>query len=227
MPIDYLIAKIQRYSKGERLLMKLVKLSVMICLLLSLASTTLFAATTKSTADFTDLKDLDAATKAKFDALISKGIFEGVSEGTFGLKEEMNRAQFAKVAALIFGLKVDSELKTSSFKDVGADSESYGYALPYIEALKTAGITDGYGEGIYNPAGKVTKEQLATFLIKGLGKQADAKQTPGVTDNSVSEWAKGYVAYALDKKLVSNNPDGTFGGKAMPQEKCLLSLPMK
>ncbi|MGO4374533.1 S-layer homology domain-containing protein, partial [Paenibacillus sp. MCAF20] len=82
----------------------------------------------KTSADFSDLKDLDAATKAKFDALISAGVFDGVSEGTFGLKDEMNRAQFAKVAALIFNLKVDSNLTESSFKDVSEDGPG-GYAL--------------------------------------------------------------------------------------------------
>ena len=57
------------------------------------------------------LKDLDAATKAKFDAMITAGIFDGVTDTTFGLKDEMNRAQFAKVAALIMGLEVNKDLK--------------------------------------------------------------------------------------------------------------------
>jgi hypothetical protein len=166
----------------------------------------------KTSADFTDLKDLDAATKAKFDALISAGVFDGVKEGTFGLKDEMNRAQFAKVAALIFNLKVDTTLKTSSFSDVKSDDPANGYAVPYIEAVKAAGITDGYAPGMYNPAGQVTKEQLATFLIRGLNKDADAKATPGVTDTTVSDWAKGYVALALQLKLLSNGTDGKFGG---------------
>ncbi|NOU95070.1 hypothetical protein GC093_17835 [Paenibacillus sp. LMG 31456] len=166
----------------------------------------------KTSADFSDLKDLDAATKAKFDALISAGVFDGVKEGTFGLKDEMNRAQFAKVAALIFGLKVDTSLKTSSFSDVKADDPANGYALAYIEAVKAAGITDGYAPGQYNPAGKVTKEQLATFLIRGLGKDADAKATPGVNDATVTDWAKGYVALALNLKVLSNGADGKFGG---------------
>lgn len=157
------------------------------------------AVAAKTSADFTDLKDLDAATKAKFDALISAGVFEGVAEGTFGLKDEMNRAQFAKVAALIFDLEVDKDSQTSSFKDVKADDPANGYAVPYIEAVKAAGITDGYGDGVYDPAGKVTKEQLATFLIRGLGKNAEAQATPGVNDKSVSDWAKGYVALALEK----------------------------
>ncbi|MDU2242042.1 MAG: S-layer homology domain-containing protein [Paenibacillus sp.] len=171
------------------------------------------AAATKTSADFTDLKDLDEITKAKFDEMISAGIFDGVSEGTFGLKEEMNRAQFAKVAALIFNLEVDTDLKTSSFSDVKADDPANGYAAPYIEAVKAAGITDGYGDGIYNPAGKVTKEQLATFLIRGLGKEKDATATPGVDDPTVSDWAKKYVAYAIENKLMPTEDDGTFGGK--------------
>jgi hypothetical protein len=166
----------------------------------------------KTSADFSDLKDLDADTKAKFDALISAGVFDGVSEGVFGLKDEMNRAQFAKVAALIFNLKVDTSLKTSSFEDVKADDPANGYALPYIEAVKAAGITDGYGPGEFNPAGKVTKEQLAAFLIRGINKDADAKATPGVNDDTVSDWAKGYVALALNLKLLANGADGKFGG---------------
>ncbi|RTE03535.1 S-layer homology domain-containing protein, partial [Paenibacillus whitsoniae] len=165
----------------------------------------------KNSDDFTDLKDLDAATKAKFDAMISAGIFDGVSDTTFGLKDEMNRAQFAKVAALIMGLDINKDLQTSSFSDVSVSDPANGYALPYIEALKTAGVTDGYAEGMYNPAGKVTKEQLATFLVRVLGKDAEAKALTG-TDATVSGWAQGYVAEALALKVLSNNEDGTFGG---------------
>ncbi|MFD0672222.1 chitobiase/beta-hexosaminidase C-terminal domain-containing protein [Cohnella sp. GCM10027633] len=171
------------------------------------------AGATKTSTDFTDLKDLDAATKAKFDALISAGVFDGVSESKFGIGEEMNRAQFSKVAALIYGLEVNKDLQTSSFKDVKADDPANGYALPYIEAVKAAGITDGMGEGKFDPAGKVTKEQLATFLVRGLGKNEEAKTTPGVNDSTVSDWAKGYVALALNLKLVDNGADGKFGGQ--------------
>ncbi|BFT68651.1 S-layer homology domain-containing protein [Paenibacillus sp. P36] len=187
---------------------------------LSMFSSLAFAA--KSSADFTDLKDLDAATKAKFDAMISAGIFDGVSETTFGLKDEMNRAQFAKVAALIMGLDVNQDLKTSSFTDVSVDDSANGYALPYIEALKTAGVTDGYAEGQYNPAGKVTKEQLATFLVRVLGQDEVAKGKTG-TDKTVSDWAQGYVALALELKLLTNGEDGTFGGQANATRDLLLT----
>ncbi|WP_029195628.1 S-layer homology domain-containing protein, partial [Paenibacillus alginolyticus] len=186
---------------------------------LSMFSSLAFA---KTSADFTDLKDLDAATKAKFDAMISAGIFDGVTDTTFGLKDEMNRAQFAKVAALIMGLDVNKDLQTSTFSDVSVTDAANGYALPYIEALKTAGVTDGYAEGQYNPAGKVTKEQLATFLVRVLGQDAAAKGKTG-TDTTVSDWAQGYVALALELKLLSNGTDGTFGGMANATRDLLVS----
>lgn len=185
----------------------LMLMAVLLCLPFAVAN-----AATKTSADFADLKDLDAATKAKFDAMISAGVFDGIGEGNFGLKDEMNRAQFAKVAALIFNLKVDEVVKTPSFKDVKADDPANGYALPYIEAVKRAGITEGVGQGKFDPAGTVTKEQLATFLVRGLGMNEDAKKTPGVNDSTVSDWAKGYVALALEKKIMPNGADGKFGG---------------
>ncbi|NQX66121.1 S-layer homology domain-containing protein [Paenibacillus alba] len=178
------------------------------------SSAALGAAAPKTSADFSDLNQLDAATKAKFDAMIAAGIFDGVSDGLFGLHDKMNRAQFAKVAALIFGLKVDSSLKVSSFSDVSSTDPANGYALPYIEALKAANLTDGFGPGTYNPAGEVTKEQLAAFLIRGLNKDAEAKGNAGVNDSTVSSWAKGYAALAIQLNLLGNLADGTFGGIA-------------
>ncbi|SDE34857.1 S-layer homology domain-containing protein [Paenibacillus sp. UNCCL117] len=170
------------------------------------------AAAKKSSADFDDLKDLTAEQKVIFDELIGAGVFDGVAEKEFGLKDKMNRAQFAKVAALIFDLEVDASVKTSSFSDVKAEDPANGYALPYIEALKAAGLTDGYAPGQYNPAGEVTKQELATFLVRGLGWEADAKASAGVSDKTVSDWAKGYVAVAIEKKIMTSGEDGTFGG---------------
>lgn len=189
--------------------------------LTSIASIAPAVSAAKTSSDFSDLKDLDAATKAKFDAMISAGIFDGVSESSFGLNDKMNRAQFAKVAALIFGLEVDKNLKTSSFSDVKSDDPANGYALPYIEAVKRAGITDGVAPGAFDPAGTVTKEQLAAFLVRGLGQEQEAKAAPGVTDPTVSDWAKGYVQLALEQKLLENSLTGAFGGKVEARRELL------
>lgn len=166
--------------------------------------------------DFADVRLADAAMRQRLDALLQAGIFEGVSEGTFGLQEQMNRAQFAKVAALILGLPVDTDLRTSSFTDVSADDAGTGYALPYIEALKNAGITEGVGANAFNPAGSVTKEQLAAFLVRIADVEHAVKIGPvpsGFQDPTVSNWALQYVAVALEQELMTTAADHLFHGK--------------
>ncbi|UJF35589.1 S-layer homology domain-containing protein [Paenibacillus hexagrammi] len=181
------------------------------------------AASVKKADDFKDLKELSQDEKDKFDALIQDGVFSGLSDDTFGLDVKMNRAQFAKVAAIIFNLKSDEALTTSSFTDVRSDDPANSYALPYIEALKEAGLTNGYdAEGkTYKPEGDVSRQELAAFLIRGLGLDDDAKSATPVEDNSVDDWAKGYVALALEKNLMTNQADGTFGGKVSATRKTL------
>lgn len=170
---------------------------------------------------FKDLIDLPQDVKDKFDSLIQGGVFNGVSDQTFGLNDKMNRAQFAKVAAIIFALPIHTEVVKSSFADVHADDPANGYALPYIEALKAAGLTDGVdADGkLYNPSGQVTRQELAAFLIRGL-KWNIAGVTP-TSDSTVDGWAKGYVALALQNKLMTNVAVGSFGGKAPSTRKTL------
>ncbi|KQX58712.1 S-layer homology domain-containing protein [Paenibacillus sp. Root444D2] len=177
----------------------------------------------KSVDDFKDLKDLPQDVKDKLDSLIKGGVFNGLTEDTFGLDAEMNRAQFAKVAGIIFKLTIDETLKSSTFTDVRSDDPANSYALPYIEALKKAGLTNGYdAEGkTYKPSGAVSRQELAAFLIRGLGLEEDAKKATPVSDNTVDDWAKGYVALALEKKLMTNQEDGKFSGSKSATRKML------
>ncbi|SFT23773.1 S-layer homology domain-containing protein [Paenibacillus sp. BC26] len=157
-------------------------------------------AATKTSADFTDLKDLDAATKAKLDALLAKGIFEGTGSDNFGITDAMNRAQFAKVAALIFGLKVDTSLKSSSFSDVGGTDGTNGWAIPYIEAAKKAGLMNGVGDDKFAPNGTTNMGQLATVFVRGLGGKVDVTKTP---------WYSDALKQAIDLKLIDAGVDGS------------------
>ncbi|MGC3819093.1 filamentous hemagglutinin N-terminal domain-containing protein [Acinetobacter sp. G11] len=145
----------------------------------------------KTSADFSDLKDLDAATKAKFDALISAGVFDGVSGNALG-SDEMNRTVFARVAALIggadsstnggssasrtnpsneaiqqlymayFGRPAD-EAGLASWKAQLASGSSTNSPQSIIDALSKV---NGNDSGTFNPSGNITKEQLATLLSK-------------------------------------------------------------
>ncbi|MGG4036010.1 S-layer homology domain-containing protein [Paenibacillus cisolokensis] len=163
----------------------------------------------KSADDFQDLRQLPDDVKAKLSELIAAGVFQGVSVDKFGPERHVDRAQLAKVAALVFGLSVDKSLTKSSFADV-----PQGYALPYVEAIKAAGLTKGYGGDAnrYNPSGLVTRQELAVFLVRGLGLEEDAGKAEPPEDATVSAWAGGYVAVALEKGLLSLKNDGSFRG---------------
>ncbi|NQX70213.1 S-layer homology domain-containing protein [Paenibacillus alba] len=140
------------------------------------------SAATKTSADFTDLSTTDAALKAKIDAMLAQGIFEGVSDNSFGINQNMTRAQFAKVATLIYDVKVDPSVKVSSFSDVHAEDAANGWAIPYIEAAKKAGLIDGVTDTTFVPGDPVTAGQLDTLLLKGLGKKVSTTGSPWYAD---------------------------------------------
>jgi hypothetical protein len=163
---------------------------------------------TKTSADFKDLKDVDARTKAGVDKWLSKGVMHGASEDRFGLDETISRAELAKILAVAVRLKVDTSQKTSRFKDVSVNDSVYGYALPYIEALRKAEVTDGVEFDSFDPGSMVTKEQLAIFMLRGIAKEEDARETPEITDETVSSYAKRHVALAskLFPYLITDGP---------------------
>ncbi|CAN7151466.1 S-layer homology domain-containing protein [Paenibacillus sp. LjRoot153] len=159
------------------------------------------ATTVKTSKDFKDLAGLDAATIAKIDAMLAKKYFEGTAEDSFGIKENMTRAQFAKVLVLVSGVPFDATVKTSSFGDVKADDTANGWAIPYIEAAKKAGLVDGKTDSSFDPSANVTLGEFATALVKGLGIKPDTTGTP---------WYADAIKQAVDKKLL---PEGTDGSK--------------
>lgn len=133
---------------------------------------TSFAATLTAES-FKDLQNADLALKAKIDAMLAAHIFEGVSGDTFGIDQNMTRAQFAKVAVLLFKLPLDTSVKATSFSDVRAEDPANGWAIPYIEAARKAGLIDGVTDTTFAPGEQVTSGQLDAILLRGLGKSVD------------------------------------------------------
>ncbi|MDR6554245.1 S-layer homology domain-containing protein [Paenibacillus qinlingensis] len=163
--------------------LKLISTSaVALTLFASLALVQPASAALKTSADFTDLAGSNAALKTKIDRMIADGIFEGVSDNTFGISQNMTRAQFAKVATKIYNIPVDLTVKVSSFTDVHADDTANGWAIPYIEAAKKAGLIDGVTDTTFLPGESVTAAQLDTVLLKGLGKTVSMTSSPWYTD---------------------------------------------
>ena len=102
------------------------------------------------------------------------------------------------------------------FGDV--DSAQY-YAKAVAWAAK-AGIVTGYGDtGEFKPEQAITREEFATMLaryaekVKGADVSADADALDGYADEAnVSDWAKGYVAWAVEAKAMGQKTDMLWAG---------------
>lgn len=146
--------------------------------------------------------DDQLTTQQKYDALIAAGIFDKDGTGNGAeLDSNMSREQLAKILVKLKGLE---EVSGTSYTDVAADRWSAGF----IQAVSKANpfLMDGVGEGIFDPSGEVTLEQLAIVAVRALGLQTNNSAT---VNGTVSDWAKGYVAAAIANGLLGQKADYT------------------
>ncbi|WP_407426194.1 S-layer homology domain-containing protein, partial [Arcticibacter sp.] len=139
----------------------------------------------------------DMTTQEKYDALAAKGIFAGFN-GEAALDENMSRAQFARVAALILGLEgigaTDTKVVTEKpFSDV----ELGLWYTEEIAAAKEAGVFVGNSDGTFNPKGDISVQELAVVLTGLLG----LEPVEGATVEGAADWAAGYVKALQDAKV--------------------------
>ncbi|MCZ8519576.1 MULTISPECIES: S-layer homology domain-containing protein [Paenibacillus] len=153
----------------------------------------------RTSADYKDLADTDAALRAKIDALLKAGVLEGTGPDTFGIGENLTRGQFAKVLVGIYGVPVDHTLTASSFSDVLPEDPANGWALPYIEAAKKAGLVNGKSDTLFDPGAPLTLGEIAAALLRGIGITPDMQGTP---------WYQDAIRQAAGQRLLPEGADG-------------------
>lgn len=146
--------------------------------------------------------DDELTTQQKLDELIAAGIFDkdGTGNGS-ELDAHMTREQLAKILAK---LKKLEEVSGTSYTDVAADRWSAGFIQAVSKVVPP--LMDGVADGVFDPAGDVTLEQLATVAVRALNLQV---KSDAEVEGEVSDWAKGYVAAALENGLIGEKDDYT------------------
>ncbi|HEU4963457.1 MAG TPA: S-layer homology domain-containing protein [Bacilli bacterium] len=108
------------------------------------------------------------------------------------------------------GLEINQTLKghfklAMKFKDVANTGSEW--ALRYITELSAKGVINGYGNGEFRPSANVTQEEAIKMVVSALGLSDEATamaEASGSLDlevqnaAQVSNWAKPYVAVAVD-----------------------------
>jgi len=147
------------------------------------------------------------------EALSARKVISGYPDGKYRPEKIVTRAEFAKIMTLAAGLTAKKVTEVSF-----ADIEAKDWHAPYVETAK--GYLSGYrlpnGSMIFDPDAPALREDIAVAIVKLKGydktRLADRSIIEGMfTDyDSISDYAKDYVALAVENKLISGFPDDTF-----------------
>ncbi|ULL18045.1 S-layer homology domain-containing protein [Paenibacillus sp. H1-7] len=99
-----------------------------------------------------------------------------------------------------------------SFDDVkGGDVE---WAARYIASLASKGVFEGYEDGTFQPRKTITRIEAITAAVRLMGLREQAESTDAKNTNlnfkdanKIQDWAKGYVAVALQNDLFEESDD--------------------
>ena len=155
---------------------------------------------------FSDVKN--HANKAAIEALASRGIINGMGQGTFMPNKTMTRAEFAAIVTRALGLTAKD---TKVFSDVPSSKWYAGY----IGTANSSGIVNGVGNGKFNPEGTITRQEAAAMVARaaklcGLDTEMDAGATKDVLAQfgdyrSVANWAKESLAFCYYTNILDQS----------------------
>ncbi len=167
---------------------------------------------TPTITQFQDVTDNWAKNDIQF--VIERGLFQGLSETTFGVNSPMTRGM---VVTVLHRLANTPQVGSATFSDVKADT-FYADAVSWAATL---GIVSGVGSGQFAPNQSVTREQLAVMFYqyaKILGLTSEdtlTKESSFKDSNQISNWSKDAIQWAVDEGIILGNPDGTLNPKGV------------
>jgi len=147
------------------------------------------------------------------DDMSKRGVLGGYPDGMFRPERTVTRAELAKIMVLAAGLPLERVDKTSF-----ADVKPTDWHAPFVEAAKF--YLNGYalpdGSLVFDPDAPALREDVTVAIVKLKG--YDETRFPDFSlieamfadHDGISAYAKNYVAIAVESKLVSGFPDGTF-----------------
>lgn len=140
--------------------------------------------------------------------LADRGVINGYEDGSFKPSRTVTRAEWAKIMVDAAGVHIADD--ALYFTDM-----SNHWANKYVNAAKN--YLTGYADGSYRPDQAATREDVTVAMVRLKGydlSEVDYSYLSKFNDvDSVSNYAKGYVAVAVQNNLISGFEDNTFRGQ--------------
>lgn len=83
------------------------------------------------------------------------------------------------------------------------------WARLFIEALTDRGLISGFPDGSFQPDRPLTRAQFASLLVRSLDRPR-VRAARSFRDVPANHWARGAIAQAWERGLLSGYPDGSF-----------------
>ncbi len=143
------------------------------------------------------------------EALANNGIVSGDNTGAFRPNDPVTRAEFVKMLALAFDLKMRGDEKAFD------DSTKEDWYYSYVVAAFNSGIVKGKSDIYFGAAEHITREDIAVMVQRALYLTSKDGNLPFTDYAEISDYAKGAVYDLTEKGIVSGFEDNTFRPKGL------------
>ncbi len=172
----------------------------------------------ENTLEFTDLPEGHWAYR-DVRQMVTRQVIRGMTETTFEPATTVTRAQFATMLQRALGLET-YEPEVATFSDVQPGDWFFGP----VEAAVEAGLAVGMGDGTFAPNEPVSREQMATFMVRALEvageeigispEEVDELLARFVDRDEIAEWALENTALAVKTGIIRGLPDDLYAPQA-------------
>ena len=181
---------------------KVLSIVLSIAMVVCLAPTMAFAATTNAAQSNAAYSDIEGtACEGAVNVLTALKVVDGFTDGTYKPEQTVTRAQMAKLVVTALGVADYATAKTSKYTDMGSAT----WAIPYVEYASNLNIVNGVGNGKFNPNGLVTYEQAVTMIVRALGYTDQCKEMNGT-------WPAVYIQKAMALNIFEDVVNGGANG---------------
>ena len=156
--------------------------------------------------NFSDLGDA-AWAESSVKYLASKGVVSGKGDGKFYPNDTVTREEFVKI--IVEAFKIYSNTATVEFEDVDSGRWSYGY----IASAYRAGIIAGNSDTTFNPAGEMTRQDMAVIMYRVanlVGLSLNSADVTFADGADIADYAKEAVGALCSAGIINGTGDNCF-----------------
>ncbi|MGJ9460276.1 S-layer homology domain-containing protein [Oceanobacillus sp. CF4.6] len=170
--------------------------------ILFIAFVLLFTNSVSASAKFPDLEKVPWADNEIL-YLHGEEVVNGLPNGSFGVSDNITRADAALMLARAKGLDTENVSTTSKFPDV----DQGAYYFEAVQASVEAGYLNGYPDGTFGAMDTLTREQMAKIIAVAYNFEADNGNYFNDISNS---WAKSNINSIATKGISNGTGNGAF-----------------